>query len=359
MESDGGSVTAAAAITPWRLISQPSTLREFFLTNDLGDTLKTINHNNHNPSHQRPKSRLTLGAVLNSDQKPPRTSKSAFFRTLLEAIKAEALKHRPKKSWKPFKSRDKLKRPKLPHFSYQNQNQNLNTKYFASSSLVRKSNWTFSSRRSLTSTNLAVVMKSSYKSNSLRGVETVPADDLALREITSGGSPRSGGSFRLSAAVAAEREETRRRLSRELVEGSMDEKKVEPTADGNEEDEEEDKEEDEEEEPHSATGDGQPMRMSLMDLLEETDRQAGISGPTYRLDDEEIDYEEEEEEEEEEHDTGKGEEYSCCVCNVKHRASAFKGCGHTFCRLCSRELDVQKGYCPQCNGFLLEVLDIF
>ncbi|KAF8402102.1 hypothetical protein HHK36_013054 [Tetracentron sinense] len=91
-----------------------------------------------------------------------------------------------------------------------------------------------------------------------------------------------------------------------------------------------------------------PVRMTLMALLEETDRQAGVAG--YPL----MAVEEEEEEEEEE-----GEEYSCCVCMVRHKGAAFIPCGHTFCRLCSRELWVSRGNCPLCNGFILEILDIF
>ncbi|PON70817.1 RING/U-box superfamily protein [Parasponia andersonii] len=54
-------------------------------------------------------------------------------------------------------------------------------------------------------------------------------------------------------------------------------------------------------------GPGQQARMSLMDLLEETDRQMGFVGS----------------------------------------------------RLCSRELWVSRGNCPLCNGFILEILDIF
>jgi len=54
-----------------------------------------------------------------------------------------------------------------------------------------------------------------------------------------------------------------------------------------------------------------------------------------------------------------GEYNNCCVCMVRHKGAAFIPCGHTFCRLCSRELWVQRGNCPLCNNFILEVLDIF
>nr|XP_011458174.1 PREDICTED: uncharacterized protein LOC101292359 [Fragaria vesca subsp. vesca]XP_011458175.1 PREDICTED: uncharacterized protein LOC101292359 [Fragaria vesca subsp. vesca] len=110
----------------------------------------------------------------------------------------------------------------------------------------------------------------------------------------------------------------------------------------------------------------QPVRMSLMDLLEETDRQMGLEGGRYTMDDEDEEEEEEEEpvaaaaaEEKQGGEEGGGVEYSCCVCMVRHKGSAFIPCGHTFCRMCSRELWVQRGNCPLCNNFILEILDIF
>ncbi|XWS31276.1 hypothetical protein CRYUN_Cryun23aG0063300 [Craigia yunnanensis] len=98
----------------------------------------------------------------------------------------------------------------------------------------------------------------------------------------------------------------------------------------------------------------EPVRMSLMDLLGET-------GSSYTMGDDDDEYEDEEEEEEEEVvvEASGGTEYTCCVCMVRHKGSAFIPCGHTFCRLCSRELWVQRGNCPLCNGFILEILDIF
>ncbi|KAG8641947.1 uncharacterized protein LOC110628658 isoform X2 [Manihot esculenta] len=113
-------------------------------------------------------------------------------------------------------------------------------------------------------------------------------------------------------------------------------------------------EEEEEEEGSDPAGGGaaEPVRMSLMDLLE-TEGSRYITG-------EGEEYEEEEEEDEE--DTragGDGIEHTCCVCMVRHKGAAFIPCGHTFCRLCSRELWVQRGNCPLCNGFILEILDIF
>ncbi|PWA34090.1 Zinc finger, RING/FYVE/PHD-type [Artemisia annua] len=50
---------------------------------------------------------------------------------------------------------------------------------------------------------------------------------------------------------------------------------------------------------------------------------------------------------------------NCCVCMVRHKGAAFIPCGHTFCRLCSRELFVKRASCPLCNHFIVEILDIF
>ncbi|EYU40614.1 hypothetical protein MIMGU_mgv1a023459mg [Erythranthe guttata] len=50
---------------------------------------------------------------------------------------------------------------------------------------------------------------------------------------------------------------------------------------------------------------------------------------------------------------------NCCVCMVRHKGTAFVPCGHSFCRLCSRELWVERGNCPLCNNYILEILDIF
>lgn len=106
--------------------------------------------------------------------------------------------------------------------------------------------------------------------------------------------------------------------------------------------------------------DGEPSaRMSLMALLEETDRQMGIEGPAA--------YSEYDEYEVEDGggsvvggmDSGHSADHNCCVCMVRHKGAAFIPCGHTFCRLCSRELWVNRGNCPVCNSYILEILDIF
>ncbi|CAI9086855.1 OLC1v1020775C1 [Oldenlandia corymbosa var. corymbosa] len=81
---------------------------------------------------------------------------------------------------------------------------------------------------------------------------------------------------------------------------------------------------------------GTPLRMSLMKLLEETD---GCD--------------------EEMKEGAAGVDSMCCVCMGRKRGAAFIPCGHTFCRVCSRELWLNRGLCPLCNRTILEILDIF
>ncbi|GAA0163392.1 hypothetical protein LIER_19273 [Lithospermum erythrorhizon] len=76
-----------------------------------------------------------------------------------------------------------------------------------------------------------------------------------------------------------------------------------------------------------------PRRVSLMRLLEETDGW-----------DEKVVV---------------GNESVCCVCMVRKRGAAFIPCGHTFCRVCSRELWLNRGTCPLCIRSIIEILDIF
>ncbi|KAL3517809.1 hypothetical protein ACH5RR_020398 [Cinchona calisaya] len=134
---------------------------------------------------------------------------------------------------------------------------------------------------------------------------------------------------------------------------------------GAEEEEEETTADEDEGEEAEAGGDGaggeeQPVKMSLMALLAETDKQMGLDGSSYMMEEEDDDDEEEEEEAEDEKvGAGGGGYNNCCVCMVRHKGAAFIPCGHTFCRLCSRELWVQRGNCPLCNNFILEILDIF
>ncbi|KAE8681727.1 Detected protein of unknown function [Hibiscus syriacus] len=104
----------------------------------------------------------------------------------------------------------------------------------------------------------------------------------------------------------------------------------------------------------------EPVRMSLMELLEETTQQMGLMGTSYLISDDGYKYEVAAEEEEEAMEETIGrKEHACCVCMVRQKGAAFIPCGHTFCRACSRELWVQRGDCPLCNASILEILDIF
>ncbi|KAF7039388.1 hypothetical protein CFC21_049392 [Triticum aestivum] len=99
---------------------------------------------------------------------------------------------------------------------------------------------------------------------------------------------------------------------------------------------------------------------SLMTLMEQADGhwdEAGEDGGASRCgsvedNDEDGRGERHEEEEEEELQV-------CCVCMVRHKGAAFIPCGHTFCRLCSRELRHTRGNCPLCNVFIQDILHIF
>ncbi|CAK8560180.1 unnamed protein product [Lathyrus sativus] len=90
------------------------------------------------------------------------------------------------------------------------------------------------------------------------------------------------------------------------------------------------------------------VSMSLMDLLEESE-----------IDLDRIDDVDDVDEKREEEGENVSVERNCCVCMVRHKGAAFIPCGHTFCRMCSRELWVSRGNCPLCNNLILEVLDIF
>ena len=61
----------------------------------------------------------------------------------------------------------------------------------------------------------------------------------------------------------------------------------------------------------------------------------------------------------EEQDDGEGMVRACCVCMVRHKGAAFTPCGHTFRRLCSRELWHTGASCPRCNAFIHDILHLF
>ncbi|CAA7045811.1 unnamed protein product [Microthlaspi erraticum] len=111
-----------------------------------------------------------------------------------------------------------------------------------------------------------------------------------------------------------------------------------------------------EEETLSVTAEIQPARMSLMELLEENEGQMSFVSV---VDGEEDDRGGGVAAEEEMTTAAVAAEISCCVCMVRSKGAAFIPCGHTFCRLCSRELWVQRGNCPLCNTTILEILDLF
>ncbi|XP_074581071.1 uncharacterized protein LOC141837589 [Curcuma longa] len=106
-------------------------------------------------------------------------------------------------------------------------------------------------------------------------------------------------------------------------------------------------------------------RVSLMALLEETEvhwsRGERTLPPATLAEALAVAEEEKEEEEEEEEARGHGTTLCMCcsVCMVRRRGAAFIPCGHTFCRLCSRKLWASRSNCPLCNGFILEILNIF
>lgn len=85
---------------------------------------------------------------------------------------------------------------------------------------------------------------------------------------------------------------------------------------------------------------GTPLRVSLMRLLEETD-----GGDATEKDGAAV--------------GAVGNDSVCCVCMGRKKGAAFIPCGHTFCRVCSRELWLNRGSCPLCNRSILEILDIF
>eukprot|EP01018_Ginkgo_biloba_P037578 Gb_25903 [translate_table: standard] len=104
---------------------------------------------------------------------------------------------------------------------------------------------------------------------------------------------------------------------------------------------------------------GTPFRVSLMSLLEEADERNGghtvnmQSADTTSLLTGGLDAKYAMEE------PNEGLDPLCCVCMVRRKGAAFIPCGHTFCRLCTRELWVSRGSCPLCNRCIMEILDIF
>ncbi|KAL3509920.1 hypothetical protein ACH5RR_029321 [Cinchona calisaya] len=49
----------------------------------------------------------------------------------------------------------------------------------------------------------------------------------------------------------------------------------------------------------------------------------------------------------------------CCICMERNKGAAFIPCGHTYCRVCSRDLWLNGVSCPLCNRRINQILDIF
>ncbi|ESQ38176.1 hypothetical protein EUTSA_v10029329mg [Eutrema salsugineum] len=94
----------------------------------------------------------------------------------------------------------------------------------------------------------------------------------------------------------------------------------------------------------AASGSLTPLRVSLMRLLEETaERVVGEGKETERLTASSV----------------RGNDSVCCVCMGRKKGAAFIPCGHTFCRVCSREVWLNRGSCPLCNCPIIAILDIY
>ncbi|CAA7022642.1 unnamed protein product [Microthlaspi erraticum] len=57
--------------------------------------------------------------------------------------------------------------------------------------------------------------------------------------------------------------------------------------------------------------------------------------------------------------TWMGSDQVCCVCMGREKGAAFIPCGHTYCRVCSREIWTSRGKCPLCNRLIYNVLDLY
>uniref|UniRef100_A0A7C8YGW9 RING-type domain-containing protein n=1 Tax=Opuntia streptacantha TaxID=393608 RepID=A0A7C8YGW9_OPUST len=56
---------------------------------------------------------------------------------------------------------------------------------------------------------------------------------------------------------------------------------------------------------------------------------------------------------------GESDDSVCCVCMGRKKGAAMIPCGHTYCRVCSREVRITRGCCPLCNRPILDILDLF
>ncbi|GLU03838.1 hypothetical protein SLE2022_210130 [Rubroshorea leprosula] len=313
---------------------------------------------------------LTLDAVLSGTGTGMGTKQQRHHhhshhqsRALLDIIRDEA-PHKDKKSWKNFRDKFRLKRAGAAWMS---------TIHTPTSDISIPNNRSQLKRRSSFNRpeeSLEPIPISdppaptsrpqlTYRSSTRFGISLSVHDDHADIGIACDGSPRRSFRPQISRHNSTrfpgsnegdDSSSERRRLGEALTEMRVMSAREAVVAQEAAEAEAAATEKEEEE--------AEPVRTSLMDLLEENDREMGLTGSRYAMGD--IDEEEEEEyyDDAVEEDSG-GIEYTCCVCMVRHKSAAFIPCGHTFCRLCSRELWVQRGNCLLCNGFILEILDIF
>lgn len=106
----------------------------------------------------------------------------------------------------------------------------------------------------------------------------------------------------------------------------------------------------------------QGERVSLMALLEQTDRQwSAVAAAPSEQDPAASEPSEQDSfvPEDDAEQPGRGAGGCCCVCMARAKGAAFIPCGHTFCRGCARELLAGRGRCPLCNAAIVDVLDIF
>ncbi|KAI5679965.1 hypothetical protein M9H77_01192 [Catharanthus roseus] len=282
----------------------------------------------------------TLGSALSSEKRAGAPERVPSNRTLLDIIREDPAGGSNfkdgKKSWKHFKEKLRLRR------------QGSGSSWTSSVPVptsdvpINQNNNRMISRRDSTRMNMPISDGSSNM----------------VVELTAGtGYPRTRSAmFQRNASRAIDRG-SMRYDNYSYNEPEHAEEEAEGGAGESTEEEEAEGAVDGEEDGGGGGGEQPVVRMSLMALLAETDREMGIDGlAAFTMEDDDDD----EDEEDEKGGAGAGGAYStCCVCMVRHKGAAFIPCGHTFCRLCSRELWVQRGNCPLCNNFILEILDIF
>ncbi|MCL7021477.1 hypothetical protein MKW94_022371 [Papaver nudicaule] len=378
---------------------------------NLRDLLRVRDDDHHQDSSNGRNSLagLTLGAVLGCEdiiinsngsesnrnqfqlQEPPRTPS----RTLLDIIKDEESgtsyrglnlddnnssnsSNKQQKSWKSFKDRLLLRKAAAAAgLTSSSSNTNVVSDddcgmlgEYSSSPIRRRSSFSVVSptTTSMVSPNVTqhVQNGSNEQGNTVSTLASSSSEPVVI--------------MRLAAALAAEREEQRQQFASSSSLTSTDAQLQENSTTSNtvlqvaeEEEDQQGRASNQTQTPIqnenqrgvvvAAANDNQPLRVSLMALLEETvdyNRQDLMD-----IEEEEGDYQDQAvvlDKVLSDKEKGGGltiEEYKCCVCMIRPKGAAFIPCGHTFCRLCSRKLWVNRGNCPLCNSFILEILDIF